>query len=643
MSDGNKIINFEKEVYLKYLSLVESTCYKSLRNKSQLTDAVQSTFLLYIQKQDNIDSPLSSWFYWSSINISRYINKKSSKEKELDQEVELNYKKSETNSNIEFSNLFDHLPKNNKDLLLMRFYDQLSYKEIGEKFKCSEHTARKKVDAIINYLKQKYSKKDVLISSFISQIFLSNCQVASDVVSKNFILQNTIIQQSIVKGVLKMYLIKKISVVAIIFLGLSIGSSYYLFSQDTILIAEKGNENLFNSNKDLTEKPKIIWTAMVGSNNFSATTPTIQGDILLFPCDQELYCLNKSNGEIIWKISGDFENGSPGIWKDKVVVVAKKGLQLINLKTGNIESEIDLSTPHRLIFHSRSNPIIKDDLCYLGTLNSLIKINLNSKEVVWINESNQGEFCSPTIEGDRAAVSAWCKSLCIFETTSGKMLWKKDFPETGFFSPSIQNGIVFSSGALPKETKEVILQKKNKTVLQKGGSTITNGIIPTKPMLGLIQAFKIDNGDLLWSKKIEDPGNQACLGLLGTNNGLIIGTNSQILNLDPKNGNTIWNYPIERFAYQDYSIDKHGYLYFGSDESKFIMLNLKDGKENLVINLMDYVDNKYKKLQQSISNGVKYQNCGNSSTPAIESNFAFVQTTSGLAVCIQLPRYLFEN
>ncbi|PCJ58584.1 MAG: hypothetical protein COA79_12545 [Planctomycetota bacterium] len=206
MSENN-ITNFEKEVYFKYFSLVESVCNKRLIDKSQLNDAVQSTFLLYVQKQNIIKSELSSWFYWSSHNICMAINKRVKKELSNVDIDEVNIIDKDSESNIEFQKVFESISKSKKELLLMRYYDQLSYKEIGDRVKCTENAACQKVERIISYIQNKLTKKDILISLLFTTMIPNKELISSELNSNVFILQNTVIQQSIVKGVLKMYLI----------------------------------------------------------------------------------------------------------------------------------------------------------------------------------------------------------------------------------------------------------------------------------------------------------------------------------------------------------------------------------------------------------------------------------------------------
>ncbi|PCJ56598.1 MAG: hypothetical protein COA79_18195 [Planctomycetota bacterium] len=204
MSSNTSNTHFEKEVYSKYYTLVYSTCMRKLHQKDQINDAVQSTFLLYIKDQDNINSNLSSWFYWSSKNICTYMNREASKHNmHADLDTNIADRKSSRND-IYFEKLLSSLSKRKSDLLLMRYFDKLSYQEIAEKTNTKEASVRKVIERTISFLQSKFKKKDVLITAMLATLFHASEASASALSSNSFIIQNSLNQQSIVKGVLKM-------------------------------------------------------------------------------------------------------------------------------------------------------------------------------------------------------------------------------------------------------------------------------------------------------------------------------------------------------------------------------------------------------------------------------------------------------
>ncbi|MBL4715980.1 MAG: sigma-70 family RNA polymerase sigma factor [Bacteroidia bacterium] len=203
--------NFEKEVYEKYYSLVYSTCVRKLHQQDSIDDAVQSTFLLYIKEQENINSTLSSWFYWASKNTCTFINRVASKNKKasgLDDQLMID---GSSQNNICLDKLISSLPKKKRELLLMKYYENMSNKEIAEKTNGKEASIKSTIERTISLLQSKFKKKDVLVTALLAQLFHVNKTSASTLSSSSFILQNSLIQQSIVKGVLKMVFIHKLN------------------------------------------------------------------------------------------------------------------------------------------------------------------------------------------------------------------------------------------------------------------------------------------------------------------------------------------------------------------------------------------------------------------------------------------------
>jgi len=233
--------NFEEEVYKKYYSLVYSTCIRKLHQKGSIDDAVQSTFLLYIKEQDKIKSNLSSWFYWASKNTCTFMNRVASKNETTSDFDEELVKDEKSENNICLDRLIASLPKKKSELLLMKFFDNLSYQEIAEKTHAKEETVKKTINRTIFLLQSKFKRKDVFITALLAQLFHSSKVSSATIKSSSFILQNSLIQQSIVKGVLNMYLVLKLksaSLVLLVIFGTT-GITHSLLKSD-----EAGNSKI---------------------------------------------------------------------------------------------------------------------------------------------------------------------------------------------------------------------------------------------------------------------------------------------------------------------------------------------------------------------------------------------------------------
>ncbi|PCJ58602.1 MAG: hypothetical protein COA79_12640 [Planctomycetota bacterium] len=199
---------FEKEIYKKYYTLVSLTCSRRLIQKDLIDDAVQSTFLLYIKEQNKIKSNLSTWFYWASKNVCIVMNRRVKDHVEINDNM---VEKQENQNDVCLDKLISSLPKKKRDLLLMKYYENMSNKEIAEKTSGKESSIKSTIERTISLLQTKFKKKDVLVTALLAQLFHVNKASASTLSSSSFILQNSLIQQSIVKGVSTMLLISKIN------------------------------------------------------------------------------------------------------------------------------------------------------------------------------------------------------------------------------------------------------------------------------------------------------------------------------------------------------------------------------------------------------------------------------------------------
>lgn len=221
--------NFEKEVYQKYYPLVFSNCRRRLMNSNEIEDAVQSTFLIYIREEASIRSHLSSWLYWTSTNVCKVLNKEAKAERSMvKKELENPTKNDESKSNdkeetqLQLSNILEKLPKKKQEMLLMRFFDEMTYSQIAIHFKSSEDGVRKMIEHTLNQLRENLKKKDIAFSVLFMDFFNKSASSSGESTTiathtKSFILQNTIKQQIIAQGVHNMLLFSKLK------MGLMIG------------------------------------------------------------------------------------------------------------------------------------------------------------------------------------------------------------------------------------------------------------------------------------------------------------------------------------------------------------------------------------------------------------------------------------
>ena len=279
--------NFEKEVYQKYYPLVFSNCRRRLVDSHTIEDAVQSTFLIYIREEASINSSLSSWLYWTSTNVCKVINKDKKREKSfsnqnLQNQSEENNGRGPQESEIEdhLKDILEKLPKKKQEMILMRFFDNMSYRQIALHFKGSEDGVRKMIEHTLDHLKKSLNKKDIVFSVLFLDFF--NRKIDSEIVStaisgqiKKFIMQNSVEQQVIIKAVQKTILFGKIKMVMLVVASALIPIS-------ALVIASNNDNNLAADNNKVASKieakslpviidPKDKLNASKANKNVTAT------------------------------------------------------------------------------------------------------------------------------------------------------------------------------------------------------------------------------------------------------------------------------------------------------------------------------------------------------------------------------------
>jgi len=151
-------------LYEKYYSKIFVFVFKKVKNESLSGDICSKTFLkamLNIGKYEYKGFPFSSWLYRIASNEVNMFFRESSKTHfvevaennvvaivdEFEEVKEINLTK--------VLALIELLPSEQQELIEMRFFEQLSFKEIADIFEISEANAKMKVYRILSKLEEK--------------------------------------------------------------------------------------------------------------------------------------------------------------------------------------------------------------------------------------------------------------------------------------------------------------------------------------------------------------------------------------------------------------------------------------------------------------------------------------------------------
>lgn len=154
------ILNNQQELYEQYRPKVFSYFYYKLNNFHEAEDLTEDVFLKIFKKLDSFDdskSSISTWIFNVSKNtlIDYYRTKKDGLEL-LD-----NYDYVDENNNDvdplmlnDLANALDKLPDIQKNIIVLRYYENYSLKEIAEKLSISYGVCKLRHNEALNNLKK---------------------------------------------------------------------------------------------------------------------------------------------------------------------------------------------------------------------------------------------------------------------------------------------------------------------------------------------------------------------------------------------------------------------------------------------------------------------------------------------------------
>ncbi|OQX56112.1 MAG: hypothetical protein B5M53_03130 [Candidatus Cloacimonas sp. 4484_209] len=162
--DGDKVL-FHKIVDT-YSERLYNIVYKILRNVDDTEDIVQETFVRAYTKRKGFKgkSSLYTWLVRIAYNLSYSFSKQKQPTVELDPRLKSNENPERYTERHEISNKIDSaiksLPLKQRTVFSLRFYENLSYKEISNILKCRIGTAK----ALYHFAVERLSEdlKDIL-------------------------------------------------------------------------------------------------------------------------------------------------------------------------------------------------------------------------------------------------------------------------------------------------------------------------------------------------------------------------------------------------------------------------------------------------------------------------------------------------
>lgn len=167
-----------------------------------------------------------------------------------------------------------------------------------------------------------------------------------------------------------------------------------------------------------------------------STPEVLNGKIYAGGSDGNFYCLNESDGKVIWKLPGTSAVfGNPFIHDNDVFISSNGYLWRLNSENGKVIWKFPVET------EVISKPaIFKNKLFFLQTNNKLYAIDLNNAEKIWSYAEEIPEkltilgSSSPIYKDGILYVGFSNGAFAAININDGTEIWKKSFKSTGQFT-----------------------------------------------------------------------------------------------------------------------------------------------------------------------------------------------------------------
>ncbi len=271
-------------------------------------------------------------------------------------------------------------------------------------------------------------------------------------------------------------------------------------------------QRAFNLPKD---PQNCQWQYKTGGAIFNAVALG-ENEVCLSSSDGALHCLNKKNGELLWKYqTEDMLVGEPLITSINhrlaVVFTAGQGAVFaLRIADGKL---IWQHTSKRALC---SSPNVYKNHLYFGEAHGFSALDLNDGKLLWKKEIDGLVNVKPAVDDSGIYFGAWDKKFYAL-SHDGQVIWQKKITENYYFSPStgnpqISDDVVVFTSSVDKERGGLMALKKDtgeelwtKPILANYCTPlIHNGVVYVTDLSGKVYAFLLASGKELWTVNLEN-------------------------------------------------------------------------------------------------------------------------------------------
>jgi RNA polymerase sigma factor (sigma-70 family) len=159
-------------IVARYVDLVYSAARRQLHDPGAAEDATQAVFVLLADKASRLQgTQLSAWLFATTRYICANARRKQARRKNHERKAAEMKPESQPTEEPGWQAIaplldeaIDSLPAGEKDLVLLRFFEKRSFKEVGQRLSISEDAARKRIDRATCKLREFFARAGVTTS-----------------------------------------------------------------------------------------------------------------------------------------------------------------------------------------------------------------------------------------------------------------------------------------------------------------------------------------------------------------------------------------------------------------------------------------------------------------------------------------------
>jgi RNA polymerase sigma factor (sigma-70 family) len=164
-----------RELIARHLDWVYSLCRRSVRDATLAEDITQTVFMIFVKKAEHLPrgANMSGWLFKTARYCCRNALRDDNTRRRHEMAAGQSWHEPSGEANVpveeELLGLLDQhvaqLSKADRSVVLLRYYEQCSFKDVGDQLGISEEAARKRVDRAVGKLRARLAGKGISLGA----------------------------------------------------------------------------------------------------------------------------------------------------------------------------------------------------------------------------------------------------------------------------------------------------------------------------------------------------------------------------------------------------------------------------------------------------------------------------------------------